>query len=323
MSTNARVALLGFLVMLLVAMWVFAFLSKRFEKVASGVAALPPAEFERFTLVTLGSGGTFENQLRRGPALAVGLGADLVLIDAGRGVSEALRFASIPLEQPRQLLLTSLAIENVLGLDELWLTGWLRGRDTALAVYGPPGAKALVDGITRAYAAQAEVQAETWALPEAGGRIEVLELGAGASFAVGALTVHAEPLAGGAQPALAWRVEGAGRSVVVAIGSASPDALAGAARGADFFVTEAVYGASLDRAREAGMQGLDVLMREAETHPKLESIGALAARAGVKSVVLTRLRPPPPFDWQYEDVIEAGGFRGPVYVAEDGDRLTP
>jgi hypothetical protein len=64
-------------------------------------------------------------------------------------------------------------------------------------------------------------------------------------------------------------------------------------------------------------------MREAEAHPRLEAIGALAARAGVRSVVLTRLRPPPPFASQYEGVVEDGGFRGPVYVAEDGERLTP
>ena len=39
MSTPARVALLGFLVAVVIAMWVFAFLSKHFEKVASCAAA--------------------------------------------------------------------------------------------------------------------------------------------------------------------------------------------------------------------------------------------------------------------------------------------
>ena len=119
MTTAARVALLGFLVAVVIAMWVFAFLSKHFEKVASGVAMLEPADFERLTLVTLGSGGTFENQWRRGPALAVGLADEVVLVDAGRGVAEALRAAVIPVEQPRVLLLTNLDAENVLGLDDL------------------------------------------------------------------------------------------------------------------------------------------------------------------------------------------------------------
>jgi ribonuclease BN (tRNA processing enzyme) len=96
-----------------------------------------------------------------------------------------------------------------------------------------------------------------------------------------------------------------------------------AARGADFWVTEAVYGASLERAQTAGLPGIDVLLREAESHPRLEAIGALAVQAGVRSVVLTRLRPPPPFASQYEGVVEDGGFRGRVHVPEDGDRLEP
>jgi ribonuclease BN (tRNA processing enzyme) len=323
MSTSARVVVLGVLVAVVIAMWVFAFLSKRFEKAAAGVAALPPAEFERLTLVTLGSGGTFENHWRRGPALAVGLAQDVVVIDAGRGVTEALRGAAIPVEQPRVLLLTSLAAENVLGLDELWLTGWLRGREGGLVVWGPPGTEALAEGLTAALAPQADAQAAAFALPPEGREIEVHEVAGAASFALGRLAARAEALPGGPLAALAWRIEGAGHGVAITLGSPAGEALVEAARGADFWVTEAVYGASLERARAAGLPGLDVLLREAETHPRLESIGALAARAGVRSVVLTRLRPPPPFAAQYENVVEEGGFRGPVHVPEDGERLTP
>jgi ribonuclease BN (tRNA processing enzyme) len=322
-STHARVAVLGFLVLVVIAMWVFAFLSKHFEKVAAGVAALPPAEFERLTLVALGTGGSFENHLRRGPALAVGLGEDVVLVDSGRGVTEALRAAAVPVEQPRVLLLSSLAAENVVGLDDLWLTGWLRGRAAPLVVYGPPGTQALVDGLVRALAAQADALATAWSLAPAGRAVEVHELAAPAETAAGGLTAKASPLAGGPLPALAWRVEGGGFAVAVTFGSADGEALTAAARGADFWVSEAVYGASLERARESGADGLDALLREADAHPRLEALGPLAVQAGAKSLVLVRLRPPPPFAWQYEDVVQEGGFRGNVHVPGDGERLTP
>ena len=323
MSTSARVALLGFLVAVVIAMWVFAFLSKHFEKVAAGVAALPSAEFERLTLLTLGSGGTFENHWRRGPALAVGLAEEVLVVDAGRGVTEALRAAAIPVEQPRVLLLTSLAAENVLGLDDLWLTGWLRGRDEPLRVYGPRGTEALARGLERALAPQADAQAAAFSLPPRGRALEAHELEAPLSFAQGGLALRGEPLRGGPLPALAWRIEGDGHSVAVTQGSADADALAAAAQHATFWVTEAVYGASLERASEADLDGTGALRREAEGHPRLEALGALAARAGVHSVVLVRLRPPPPFASQYETVLEEGGFHGRVHVPEDGDRLTP
>jgi ribonuclease Z len=322
-STNARLAVLGLLVALVIAMWVFAFLSKHFERVAAGVATLPAAEFERLTLLALGTGGSFENHLRRGPALAVGLGEDLVLVDAGRGVAEALRAAAVPVEQAHVLLLSSLATENVLGLDDLWLTGWLRGREAPLVVHGPPGTRALVDGLARALAPQADAQAAAWSLPAQGRAIEVHEVAGPAQLALGKLSARGGPLGGGSLPALAWRVEGGGHSVAFTLGSADGDALAAAAEGADFWVTEAVYGAALERAQAGGAEGIEVLLREAALHPRLEALGALAVRAGARSVVLVRLRPPPPFASQYEDVVEQGGFRGRVHVPADGDRLTP
>jgi ribonuclease BN (tRNA processing enzyme) len=322
-NTHARVLLLGLLAALVAAMWVFAFLSKHFERVAAGVAALPPAEFERLTVLALGTGGTFENHWRRGPALGVGLGTDVVLVDAGRGVAEGLRAAAVPVEQPRALLLTSVAAENVLGLDELWLTGWLRGREAPLHVYGPPGTRALVDGVARALAAQADAQGEAFTLPDAGRGLVAHEFVTPAELALGGLAVRATPLAGGPLAALSWRLEGGGHSVAVTFGSAEADALVAAAAGADFWVSEAVYGVSLERARESGTEGLELLLAEAATHPTLEALGALAARAEVRSLVLVRLRPPAPFAWQYERVIEEGGFRGPVHVPEDGDQLTP
>jgi ribonuclease BN (tRNA processing enzyme) len=323
LNRKGRFVLFGVMVTVVTAMWVFAFLSKRFEKVAAGVIALPHAEFERFTLVTLGSGGTFENHWRRGPALAIGEAKDLLLIDAGRAVTESLRAAAIPLRQVRLLLLTSLAAENVLGLDELWLTGWLRGREESLVVHGPAGTRALVEGLTRALARQADDQAAAWDLAPAGRAIEVHEVTDATTLTWGALTARGEPLAGAPTPTLAWRVATDSFSAVVALGSADGAALVHAAQDADFWVTEAIYGASLDRAHEAGSEGLEAMLREAEAHPRLEALGGLAQRAGVRSLVLTRLRPPPPFAFQYEDVVEQGGFRGPVYVPDDGERLTP
>jgi ribonuclease BN (tRNA processing enzyme) len=139
----------------------------------------------------------------------------------------------------------------------------------------------------------------------------------------GGLVARGAPLAGGPLPALAWRVEGGGFAVAITFGSADGAALAAAASGADFWVTEAVYGASLERAREGGADGLDALLREADAHPRLEALGPLALEAGARSLVLVRLRPPPPFASQYESVLEDGGFRGRVHVPADGDRLTP
>ena len=65
---TARAVLLLVLALIVGVTWVFAIVSKRFEQVLSGVAELEPRSFEVLTVITVGTGGTFENQRRLGPS---------------------------------------------------------------------------------------------------------------------------------------------------------------------------------------------------------------------------------------------------------------
>lgn len=310
------------LLVAVIAIWVLTCVSERFERVASGVRALEPKSFETLTVTTAGTGGTFENHRRLGPAIAVGRGETLALVDAGRAVAEALRKAEIPASQPRAVLLTSLQPENTVGLDDLWLTGWLGRPDAPLRVYGPEGTRALVDGLREAHAEGAERLRALWSLSEAGGRIEVRELEDGARLEIGPLRVRAAALPGGPAPALAYRFEADGRSAVVAAAGWGEEALVALAEGAGLLVQEALYGASVEAAREAGAERPAVIEREAEHHPTLAEAASLAERAGVRTLVLTRLRPPPVFDFRYTWVTEEH-FDGGVVIADDGDAFRP
>jgi ribonuclease BN (tRNA processing enzyme) len=324
LTGGLRIGVFVVLVAIVVGMWGATFVSKRVERVAAGIAALPPRDFEALSLVALGTGGPFENPWRLGPALAVGLGRELVLVDAGRGVAEALRRAEIPVHQPRTLLLTSLLPENTLGLDDLWLTGWLGPREAPLRVVGPPGTRRLVETLRDAHAAGRDALGAAWELPAAGARIEVEELpaGGGPVALAGGLGARAAPLGGAALPTFAFRFEGGGRGLVVAPSGADEEALAALAAGADLLALEAIYGASLEAAAGSGVERADVIAREAEGHLRLEAVGALARRAGVRTLVLTRLRPPPVFAFQYQRLV-AGTFPGRVVIAADGDVVTP
>jgi ribonuclease BN (tRNA processing enzyme) len=93
-------------------------------------------------------------------------------------------------------------------------------------------------------------------------------------------------------------------------------------KGADLLVHEALYGASLEAALEAGVERADALRREAESHPRLEAVGELAREMGVATLVLTRLRPPPVYDFQYQGIVRED-FGGRVVIADDGEEITP
>ena len=320
---NARAILLLVLALIVGVTWVFAFVSKRFEKVLSGVADLEPRRFETLTVITVGTGGTFENQWRLGPSTAVAKGDEVLLVDAGRGVAGALRAAEIPVHQPNTVLLTSLIPENTVGLDDLILTGWISLRTEPLRVMGPPGTRAALEALLRAHRSGIEATAAEWGAPREIAEVQVVELEDGAEFEVAELAIRVAELPGGAFPALAYRIEADGRSVVLASVGFAREALVAFASGADLLVHEAVYGASLAAALEAvEADRADILRREAESHARLETIGSLAREMGVGTLVLTRLRPPPVYDFQYENIVRED-FGGRVVIADDGDEITP
>lgn len=318
MSGGLRIAVFFFLAGLVVLMWGATFVTKRHERVASGVAALPPRSFESLSLVVLGSGGSFENHLRLGPALAVAHGESALLLDAGRGVAEALRAAEFPAWQPRHVFLSSLQPENTVGLDDLWLTARLFGPAQPLRVFGPPGTAELVRGLQLAFAASAAAQAADWALAPTGAGIAARELRGGERIAVGALRLRATAVEGG----LAFRIEHGGKAIAAALAGTDRAAVVQAAAGADVLVLEAISGESLAQAAAAGAERIEILEREARKHWRLEEAGGVAAEAGARALALVRLRPPPVFNFQYERVVRQS-FRGPVLIAADSQVIEP
>jgi len=301
--------------------WATTLLTARFRDMAENLRWLEPREFAGLAVVTVGTGTAYENPERLGPATLVGTGTRAVLVDAGRGVAEALRKAQVPLTQPDTVFLTRLSPENTVGLDDLLLTGWLAPRETPVRLVGPPGTRALAEGLHAAHAAAVTARGEHLVLPEAGARFEVLEIADGWEAASGPLRVRAVALGGGPVPGLAYRFEAGGRSVVVGTAGWDPEALLGLAAGADVLVHDAFWGRSLERAIEAGADDPERLRREAAPLTKLEEVGGLAARAGVKTLVLTRLRPPPLYDFMFGRVV-AEDFDGRLVVAEDGETVT-
>jgi len=288
----------------------------RYRDLASNVAWLEDRRFEGLALVAVGTGSAYENPKRLGPISAVGFGARIALVDAGRGVAEALRSCAIRPSQPDTVLLTSLLPENTVGLDDLLYTGWMSERSRPLRVVGPPGTRALADALAAAHAAGAGGLGGALGLPAEGGRFEALEAGDGWSEERDGLRIAAGAVGAAPLPSLAWRFEAQGRSLVVAGSGPDPEALARFAAGAGLLAVEGFFRESAEGAIEAEAGDAERLRREADLHLALQRAGAAAERAGVPLLVLTRLRPPPLFDEQFRTFARAG-YHGRVEVAHD------
>lgn len=305
-----------------IASWLLTCAAWRFDEVASGVVPLEPRHFDRLTIVTLGTGGAYENQHRRGPATAVASGDEILIVDAGRAVAESLRAAKISPSQPGSVLLTNLLPENTLGLDDLLVMGWIDGRREPLRLYGPEGTRAL------ARAVEKSVRQGTTAWSHALGvaelpRFEVEELADAASFERGPIHVSVGAVPGGPTPALAYRFESGGHSAVVSATGWAHEMLERFARGASLLVHEAATIPTPEEAKELGVnEDPEQLRREAALHTSFAQVGTIARRAGVSTLVLVRLRPPPVFDFQVTMHVD-DEFDGRIVVASDGQAITP
>lgn len=319
---NVRLALYGLLAAVIAMSWAATCVVWEFAEMEAQVAPLERRHWDEPTLLAVGTGSGYENPARLGPSVGLAVGGHVWLVDAGRGVAEALRSMRIPVAQPDTVLLTSLLPENTVGLDDLLYTGWLAPRERPLRVVGPPGTAALVDGILAGHGDGARALGSALGLPPEGARVEVVEAGDGWSESRDGATLTAGLQPGPPLDALAWRFESGGQTWVISSAGWSRSALGEFARGAQVLVHEAVFVPDPDTAAEAGVTSEpERLEREAALHTSIVDVGGLARHAGVDELVLVRMRPPPVFALQARAIV-GETFSGEILVPDDGDELT-
>ena len=320
---NLRLVLIFGLMAVIAMAWSAAFVVWRAAELGALVGPLEERHYPSLSVVAVGTGSGYENPERLGPVTAVAWGNNIVLVDVGRGVTEALRNALIPVNQPQTILLTNLLPLNTLGLDDLIYTGWLHDREAPLRVVGPPGTAARVEGLLAAYAGGGKALSRALPLPSLGSRVEVQEVGDGYTEELDGVTLVAGELSGGELPALAWRFERGKRSVVISGTGWAPDALVDFAQDTDLLVHEAVFVPPPEDIEEAGViADPERLIQEAALHTSIEKVGALATQARAKQLALVRMRPPPFYQFQVK-IIVGQTYDGTILLPEDGEELSP
>lgn len=189
---------------------------------SSHPAAVPPDEDEmRVTL--LGTGSPVPSDTRYGMSTLVQAGGLNLLFDAGRGATVRMTQAGVPLGDIDGIFITHFHSDHLNGLGDLWLTGFIPafgGREGDLHLYGPIGVKELAEGLRQAHAddinvrvADGELERDTTGLvahefPEEGVVFEQ------DGVAVTMFEVLHDP-AGAIDPAMGYRVDYEGRSVLI------------------------------------------------------------------------------------------------------------
>jgi ribonuclease Z len=279
------------------------------------------ARADSTVVVLLGTGLPRPNPQASGPATAIVVGRRVFLVDAGPGIERQLAAAGLPIDGAEATFITHLHSDHTVGLPDLILTSWVMGRTSPLALYGPPGLRAMTDHLIAAYAEDVQVRTDGLEHETPNGyRVVVHEVAPGVVYDSAGVRVTAVAVSHGSwRYAFGYRFDTPDRVVVVSGDTRPSAALVEAARGADVLVHEVYVAANVRAERRPGGGDWPRYMRM--FHTSDSELGALAADAKPKLLVLTHIGVRMgASDSALVAGVVRGGFHGRIAAGHDLDR---
>lgn len=190
----------------------------------------------------LGTGDPQPLMERFGPSILVQAGTEILLFDAGRGCLQRLRQLNISYDKLNALFLTHLHSDHIVGLPDLWLTGWLLSRrEIPLNVFGPIGTADMIKYLQMAFAFDLKIRTDDDKVGAEGSKFLVSEIQQGTIYEkngvkVIAFEVDHFPVV----PAFGYRIEYNGHSVTLSGDTRYSENLIKFAKGTDLLIHEVV-----------------------------------------------------------------------------------
>jgi ribonuclease Z len=248
--------------------------------------AAQQAAAQSMTVTLLGTGHPEPSLDRFGPGTLVEARSQYFLFDAGRGVAQRTWEMRVPLGDIRQVFLTHLHSDHVVGLPDAWLSGWLRtafGRRTGpLHVYGPSGTRAMVTLLRQAY--DVDVRQRTDGVPDSTAEIIGHDITEGIVYDRDEIRVTAFTVDHGNPPiaALGYRIEYGGRSVTISGDTRKSENLIRHAQRTDVLIHEVM-------AAGPGAQETPAFRRILDSHTSPEEAAEVFSRVRPRLAVFTHI----------------------------------
>jgi ribonuclease Z len=265
-------------------------------------------------VILLGTGSPIPSAQRAGPATLVRAGTTNLLVDCGRGVVMRLAGAGVAPPTLAAVLLTHMHSDHICDLNDVITSHWVMSQaPTPLKVFGPKGAKALVEATLAMLSFDVKYRIDHHADLNEGPDVETNELSPGDTFVVGDCAITAQQTDHSPVfPTLGYRIEQGGVVAALAGDTIPCPGLDALCLGADIYVQTVIRD---DLVKRVPLQRLrDIL----DYHSTVEQAGQTAARAGVKTLMLTHyvpaLIPGQEDDWR---AFASSHFKGEIVLGDD------
>lgn len=284
-----------------------------------------------------GSGGPFPDATRTQTCLAVVAGDQFYIVDAGEGGARNLTLMGLQLGKADALLLTHFHSDHIADVGEICMQRWVGGSNSQpLEVIGPPGVESVVEGFNLAYRLDAGYRVahhgeKTVPSAGAGGVARVISLAAEADASaviidkdglkITAFRVNHEP----ATPAVGYRFDYRGRSVVISGDTSPADSVRKQSRNIDVLIHDAMSMPMVKMIHDLSSLSPSPSMAKITQdipsyHTSSEDAAKIAQEAGVKHLVLYHISPPVPNPLLNDIFLgdAAKYFKGPITIGTDG-----
>ena len=292
---------------------------------------------DAMTVVLVGTGSPLPSD-RAQASTAIFVNGQFLLFDCGDGASRSIDSLNLPIGQLDTVFLTHYHSDHFADLGEIIDRSWIQGRRHVLSVYGPTGITEILDGFIRAYRLEhgyrtahhgpaimpseyASAEAKPFEADTSGKPMTVYdEMG----IVVKAFAVNHPPV----DPAVGYRVEYAGKVVVISGDTTSTASLVEQSRDADLLCAEVMNMSVVEQMEKANEQlgnaSIAHILRDIRSyHIDVHQLGELAEQSKVRRLALTHLVPPVPK--------AAAGllfkapvgehYRGEIIVGDDGTKI--
>jgi len=287
-----------------------------------------------------GSGSPMPDPTRAGPCTAVLAGHRLFVIDIGDGATRNMSLMNLPPAKVEAIFLTHFHSDHIGGLGELMLQRWAGGSSQApVPVYGGPGVDQVVNGFMTAYDQDHGYRIAHHGpviVPPTGfgGIPHPFDVRKGQpdrvvfqdkDLKVTAFPVEHQPV----EPAVGYRFDYKGRSLVISGDTAPSSRLETASKGVDLLVHEGLsprlVGIQHAAAVKNGAKTISAITHDILSyHTFPEDAAAIAQRAGVRQLLFTHVIPPLPMRALEGPFLGRSRqiFHGPIQVGRDGDMIS-
>ncbi|MFK7913855.1 MAG: MBL fold metallo-hydrolase [Pseudomonadales bacterium] len=275
-----------------------------FKRAATMVMGRTSDTFDGLRVVVCGSASPLGNAMDRAQAcIAVVTPEHFFLFDVGARSPLRINQAQLPLGRLTGVFFTHYHSDHIAGLPDVNLASWVRGRPGPLKVYGAAGIDSVVQGFNTAYQLDRSYRTAHHGaamLPPDRGAMQAHTIAPNTvvwqddSLSITAFKVAHPPI----EPAVGYRVDYKGRSVVISGDTNAADSLFTAAKDADLLFHDALSRTLLDPmidvATTAGAKrGAKIMTDVIDYHADSTTLSAPAAAAGIRQLVFYHMVPVP------------------------------